>query len=75
MKISNIKPLLALTLLFLASPQSAFAYIDPGSGSVVMTAIFGFIAAIAYTFRKYFYRLRKLFGGKSPDEEINQEDE
>jgi len=37
------------------------AYIDPGSGGAIVTAILGFIAAIGYTIRKYFYKLKKFF--------------
>jgi len=55
----------------LIEPSVAYAYIDPGSGSVIGTAILGFIAAISYTFRKYFYKLkRKIFGNKR---EVDQE--
>ncbi len=49
------------SILLLTTAQQAHAYIDPGSGSIAMTAILGFIAAIAYTSRKYFYRLKNLF--------------
>ena len=41
------------------------AYIDPGSGSVLTTAIVGFFAAIAYTFRKYFYKIKDRLTGQS----------
>jgi hypothetical protein len=39
----------------------AHAYVDPGSGSVIVTTILGLVAAIGYTFRKYFYKLRGAF--------------
>lgn len=42
----------------------AFAYIDPGTGSVVTAAIIGFFAAITYTARKYFYRVKDLLRAK-----------
>ncbi len=63
-----------LTLLVIVAsivhPSVALAYVDPGSGSVIVTTILGFFAAIAYTFRKYFYKLkRKMFGGKSDEED------
>jgi len=32
-------------------PGVAHAYVDPGSGSVIVTTILGLIAAIGYTFR------------------------
>ena len=46
---------------------SAYAYIDPGTGSIVTTAILGAIAAVTFTFRKYMYKLRRMFFG-APEE-------
>ena len=59
-------------LLFLSIGQEAQAYIDPGSGSIIMTAILGFIAAIGYTSRKYFYKLKNLFKKKDTAESENR---
>lgn len=56
---------IAALLVFLAGTASAHAYIDPGSGSVLTTAIIGFFAAIAYTCRKYFYKLKDALLGRS----------
>ena len=51
------------------TPSLAYAYIDPSTGSVVVTAVLGFIAAIGYTFRKYYYKLkRKIIGKKLEDD-------
>ena len=58
---------LMLTAAFLVSGiGQAHAYIDPGSGSVLTTAIIGFFAAIAYTCRKYFYKLKDMITGSKP---------
>ena len=56
----------ALTSLVLMTGP-AYAYIDPGTGSVVTAAIIGLFAAVAYTFRKYFYRVKDLFVSKRTD--------
>lgn len=57
-----------VALLMVASlglmTNQAFAYIDPGTGSVVTAAIVGFFAAIAYTARQYFYRLKDMVTGR-----------
>lgn len=50
--------------LILAVSNTAHAYVDPGSGSVIVTTILGIAAAIGYTFRKYLYKVKRLFGGK-----------
>lgn len=60
-------------LVFGLSSQNAYAYVDPGSGSVIVTTILGLIAAVGYTFRKFFYNLkRKLSGSK---ESVNEEEQ
>ena len=59
-----------LLLGFILSPSTAQAYVDPGSGSVIVTTVLGFIAAVGYTFRKFFYNLkRKVFGKKKSEED------
>ena len=68
---------LAATVCFcllsnLLLPSTAFAYVDPGSGSVIVTTVLGLIAAIGYTFRKYFYKVRRMFGGKREDSEVDK---
>tara|TARA_B100001564_G_scaffold325663_1_gene307342 strand:- start:8 stop:238 length:231 start_codon:yes stop_codon:yes gene_type:complete len=50
------------------------AYIDPGSGSAIITAILGFFAAVAYSFRKFFYNLRSKFKPKQEEEENIEEE-
>lgn len=51
-------------------PSTAHAYVDPGSGSVIVTTVLGLVAAVGYTFRKFFYNLkRKVFGNKKSDED------
>lgn len=71
-----IRTTLAIQVLFaLLFPDPAFAYVDPGSGSVIVTTILGIFAAIGYTFRKAFYNLRsKLFGGKKPENNRSLDD-
>ena len=61
-------------LVFVAMSEPAFAYIDPGTGSVVTTAILGFFAAIGYTMRKYFYRIKDMLTGKPKEKENAKRD-
>ena len=49
--------------------QPAMAYIDPGSGSAIMSAILGVFAAIAFTIKTYWYKIKSVFSGKK----VNQE--
>jgi len=55
-------------------PSIAFAYVDPGSGSVIVTTILGLIAAIGYTLRKYFYKIKRMASGKKTEEEQQDSD-
>ena len=61
--------LLLTAAFFVAATAPAHAYIDPGSGSVLATAILGFFAAIGYTARKYYYKARDAIAGlgKKPE--------
>lgn len=57
--------ILLAAAFFVSGMAPAYAYIDPGSGSVLTTAIIGFFAAIAYTCRKYFYKVKDKVTGRS----------
>jgi hypothetical protein len=50
--------------VFLLLPNTSHAYIDPGSGSVIMTVLLGLFATITYTLKKYFYKVKNLFKKK-----------
>ena len=50
MKIKNT----LLLFLILIITTDAHAYIDPGSGGALISAILAFFAAIVYTLKKYF---------------------
>ena len=50
--------------------QPAMAYIDPGSGSAIMTALVGFFIAIGLTIKTYWYKLKSLFTGKASDPKV-----
>jgi len=58
---------LLILSLILFYPLDLYAYIDPGSGSALITAILGFFAAIVYSFKKFFYDLKSKFKSKKKD--------
>lgn len=41
-----------------------YAYIDPGSGSAIMSAIIGFFVAIGIAIKTYWYKLKGMFRGR-----------
>lgn len=66
--------LVAIATLGIAAPASAatttFAYLDPATGTLIISAIIGAFAAIAMFFRKYFYRAKDLVTGSKSNAEI-----
>lgn len=53
---------LILGLVALTASSSAFAYIDPGTGSAVLQGILAALAAIGLTLKLYWHRFLKLIG-------------
>lgn len=49
-------------VLFILSFQPALAYLDPGTGSAIMTMIIGFFVAIGVLFKTFWYKIKKFLG-------------
>ena len=58
---------LAAFAAFTLSPKLAFAYIDPGTGSMLIQAIIGAVAVGAITGKLYWYKLKTWFSFKQPE--------
>jgi hypothetical protein len=50
--------------LSITSP--AYAYLDPGTGSMLLSAVIGVAAALGLAVKMFWYRLVGLFRGKKP---------
>ena len=63
--------LLALVLPWLAAPKTAQAYLDPGTGSILLQIIIGGVAGLGVVGKLYWHRLRGLLGldKKEPQKE------
>jgi hypothetical protein len=48
--------------------QTAFAYIDPGSGSAIMSAIIGLFVAGGLFVKSYWYKLKSIFSSAKKNE-------
>lgn len=60
----------ACFVLILSTPP-AFAYIDPGTGSLIIQGLIGALAAGAFYSRALISKIRSFFGGdKNDDEEL-----
>jgi hypothetical protein len=55
-----------LALLTWSAP--VFAYIDPGSGSAIVSAIIGFCVATGMLVKTYWYKLKSLLSKGSKDQ-------
>ena len=66
----KIKMFLALMLSLLWT-QSAFAYLDPGSGSAIMSVIIGFFVAIGVLIKTFWYKIKNFFALSKPKKNIN----
>ena len=65
---------LSLTLLITAVTP-AYAYIDPGTGSLIIQSIIGAIAAVGITLKLYWHKLKVLFLTKKNTAEEKIQDE
>lgn len=52
-----------------------YAYLDPGTGSIILQAIIASIAVGLFTIKSWWYRLVSLFKGNRPDDEKSKEDD
>ena len=67
MKHTNLYSLLLVTLLSFS--PAVFAYLDPGTGSMIISAIIGIFATIYLALKTYWYKLTGFFKrGKKNDE-------
>lgn len=53
--------------------QPAIAYIDPGSGSAIMSAVIGFFVAAGLIIKTYWYKLKSIFTSKKQTSKINND--
>ena len=50
-----------MNIFILLISNNAYAYIDPGSGSIIIQAILGAIAAVGTTASIYWSKIKKFF--------------
>ncbi len=67
--------LLLVPVLLLVMMQQAFAYLDPGTGSMILQGIIAGIAVVGLTVKNYWYKIRGFFGKNSPTSLLDEDDE
>ncbi|MCY4042277.1 MAG: hypothetical protein OXF45_00460 [Candidatus Dadabacteria bacterium] len=55
------RTVLFVAVLIATFPADAHAYIDPGAGAALITAVLGFVGAAGLIVRKYWGKLQSLF--------------
>lgn len=61
----TMKKIILLIAAFTFSAP-AFAYLDPGSGSAILSAIIGVIVAAGMAVKTYWYKIKSIFVKKMP---------
>ena len=68
------KKLILIVTFFLFFSNSAFAYLDPGTGSIILQAILAAIAAGLVTMKIWWQNLKsflsKIFNSKKEDDKV-----
>ena len=64
----------AFIALFLSFSTSASAYLDPGTGSMILQGLIAGIAIAGFTIKTYWYKLRSMFGKNQPSSLLEEED-
>ena len=69
----NVLPIAAFAaVILLASHRTAHAYIDPGTGGMLLQLLLGGVAGSLVIIKLYWFRLRqafsRIFGGQSKQE-------
>lgn len=60
-----LKAVLLSIVCLLIYPSDAFAYIDPGAGSTLMSVVIGLFVAVAIAVKTYWYKLKAVFSRRS----------
>ena len=62
-----IRNISIISFLFLFPVLDAFAYIDPGTGSIVIQAMIGALVGVGITLKIYWYKIKEKLFKKNND--------
>ena len=69
MNVRLSKSFLALMVVALSGfAPTAFAYLDPSTGSMILSAVVGILATLGLALKTYWYKLKFLFKGQKVTE-------
>ena len=67
--------LICTSLIIISWVKPASAYIDPGSGSAIISAVIGFFVASGLVIKTYWYKLTSVFKRNRPAAETEPDGE
>jgi hypothetical protein len=72
-ELHQLRSRLSVTVLIalLLMPVSALAYLDPTTGSMLISAIVGLFASLVLAIRTYWYRIKAFFKHKPTDSDAD----
>ena len=65
--------LVVLAICLLSVSPAAFAYLDPSTGSMVVSAIVGIFASIALAAKTYWYKIKGFFKWDSKQDSTSRD--
>jgi hypothetical protein len=65
------KLLVLFTALLLLMPVTALAYLDPTTGSMLISAIVGLFASLVLAIKTYWYRIKAFFKRKPAESDAD----
>jgi hypothetical protein len=60
-------------MVLLLTPLSALAYLDPTTGSMLISAIVGLFASLVLAIKTYWYRIKGFFKRKPAERQTDDE--
>ena len=72
MKKTNVILFTLLFLFVVGIHRPAFAYLDPGTGSMMLQLLLGGVAGALVVGNLYWQRIKAFFGGKSIHDQSNE---
>lgn len=60
-----INRILILLVFIVFFSKTSYAYLDPGTGSAIMSLIIGFFVAIGVLLKTFWYKIKSLFSSNS----------
>ena len=62
-----MKTIASIFIFYFVFTIKAFAYLDPGTGSIILQGIIGLLALVSLWWKKIIYKIKRLFYKRKED--------